>query len=252
MASLTLVLSSARSGSTLLCRDIASLGGLGFPREYLRGMARQARSGALSEADVLERLAPGVQDGAPGATAVKLMVDQAGPAYAAVTGRRPDSPAAALSGFVTWARAHYDQVLLVFLVRNAVDQAISRVVASETGVFHTTAPGGPGCDGTAAVAPAVDDLNPRILAELARVVRDRRALDQVRAEHADLALLLTYDELTEQVGATTSRLVAHARAQGLEVQHPAVTRRLEKVISAERSTALRASFLDYLRTESGA
>ena len=247
--SLTLVLSSARSGSTLLCRDIASLGGLGSPREYLKGFDAQARQGSVSASDVLDRLAKGCLDETPGVAAVKLMVPQAGITYRALAGRRAASPTAAMSGVVTWAREHFDRVLLVFLVRNVLDQAISRVYSTETGIFQSTDARFREAGG---VLPEIEGINQRILAQLGGVLRNRGILHEVLAEHSDIGLLLTYDELTRQVEKTTSKLVDHARAQGFQPHRDVVTRKLTKVISAERSSSVRDSFLEYLKSESGA
>lgn len=245
--SLTLVLAAPRTGSTLLCRDVASLGGLGSPREYFRGLEADLRRGPVGESGLVERVAQGIQDDAPGVAALKLMVRQAGPPFRVLTGRRPATPVESTSAVVGWARERFDRVLLVVLVRNAVDQAISQVVADETGVFHSTVPAG----GAAAVPPP-PDFNDRVMAELQGILRDRRTLHTVAAEHADIALLLTYDDLTRRVEETTERLVAHARAHGFEPRRDIVARRLTKLISEERSAALRESFLDHLRSETGA
>lgn len=245
--SLTLVLSSARSGSTLLCRDLASLGGLGFPREYLKGLDGVARRSGVSEADVLERLARGVRDDAPGVAAAKLMVPQAPVTYEALSGRRLPV-VEAMSGVVSWARGRFERVLLVVLVRNSIDQAISRAVAEATGIFHSSDQAFRESGGT---PPDLGDLNPQILVELGGVIRNRKTLHAVHAEHADIGLLLTYEELTGPVEETTARMVAHARGQGFDVHGETARRRLTKVISDERSATLRDSFLDYLRTEPG-
>jgi LPS sulfotransferase NodH len=246
--SLTLVLSSARSGSTLLCRDIASLGGLGFPREYMRGYADAAQRGSMSEADVVGRTARGVRKDAPGVAALKLMVPQSASMYQAISGRQLPSKDA-LPQVVAWARERFDRVLLVFLVRNALDQAISGVVARATGVFHSTArrPAG----GPAELTLEGDELNRRILHNLAGVVRNQQLLCALHADLGDFGLLLTYEDLTRDVEATTRRLVAHARAQGFDVRRDEVDRDLTKIISADRSAEIRKSFFEFLEAEPG-
>ena len=246
--SLTLVLSSARSGSTLLCHDIASLGGLGFPREYMKGFGSAADWESVSEADVLDRVARGGRKGAPGVAALKLMVPQAAPTYRAITGQQL-RPADAMNRMVVWARERFDRVLLVFLVRNALDQAISSAIAKETGVFHSTDPRFAG--GVTEVGIEDDGLNRRILHHLSLIVRNQQILTAVHAEHADLGLMLTYEGLTRDIDTTTQALVATARAQGFEVRREVVTRKLTKIISDDRSAAVRDSFLDFLRSEPG-
>ncbi len=246
--SLTLVMSSARSGSTLLCRDIASLGGLGFPREYMRGFGAAARRGSASETDVLDRLVRGVRKDAPGVAALKLMVPQAAPTFRAISGQQLRQ-GEAMSQMVAWAQERFERVLLVLLVRNALDQAISTVVARATGVFHSTARGDQA--GPAEAALEGDDLNRRILHQLVSVVHNQQVLSAVHAEHADLGLLLTYEDLTRDVEATTRGLVAHARGQGFDVEREVVTRDLTKIIADDRSAAIRESFLDFLTSERG-
>ncbi|MDZ5623100.1 Stf0 family sulfotransferase [Nocardioides bizhenqiangii] len=245
--SLTLVLSSARSGSTLLCHDIASLGGLGMAKEYLRGLRTEPRTTTATEADVLERVAMGVREDAPGVASVKLLVPQTPVVFEALSGRRIPS-VEALPGVIDWTQKRFERVFMVFLVRNAIDQAISRVVADATGVFHSSN----SAFGDLASAPLrIPDINQRILDNLGRVVRDRNILLAVHAQFAELGLLLTYDELNRQPDAIARKLAAHARKAGFEVQRETSTRKLEKVISAERSTEIREAFLDYLKNETG-
>lgn len=246
--SLTLVVSSPRTGSTLLCRDIASLGGLGSPREWLRGFDSQVRSPGVAEADVMAQLALGVQDEAPGVGAVKLMAQQARPVAQALTGERSSSPVDAVSTVITWAEKRFDRVLLVLLVRNTLDQAISRAVADATGIYHSTSKqyrqhGERPLDGV--------DINDKVLGELPTVLRDRKTLRAVAHEHADRALVLTYDDLVGDADATSHRLVAHARAQGFEPHREVPRRRLTKVISTERADRLRQGFLEYFGSEPG-
>lgn len=247
--SLTLVVASARSGSSLLCRDLRSLGGLGFPKEYLTGLDRQAQEERVTERHVLERLARGCQEDAPGVAASKLMASQAGFTYEALVGHPVQDRSEALPGVISWARERFDRVFVVFLVRNALDQAISRVVAESTGVYHSTHPEFGKSDGPTL---ASEDLNPQILRRLAWAHRERSALLEAYAAHADLAVLVTYEELTRHVDETTSRLVSRARAAGFQVANDVATRSLEKVISAERSSRIRESFLAYARNETRA
>lgn len=55
MDALTLVIASQRSGSTLLCRDIESLGGMGAPREHFLDFLPGRRTAEIqaTTADVL-------------------------------------------------------------------------------------------------------------------------------------------------------------------------------------------------------
>lgn len=175
------------------------------------------------------------------------MLPQAAATYAALGGRKL-APDQAMAGVVGWARERFDRVLLVFLFRNSIDQAISRIVAHSTGIFHSTDPAY-----RLATAQRIDiaDMNQRILRELDAVLRNREMLLGILDEHDDVALALTYDELVGDVEAYTGKLLGHAVAQGFRPQRDVVDRVLRKVISLEQADSFRESFLEYLRTETG-
>ncbi len=246
---LTLVLATQRSGSTLLCRDIESLGGLGSPREHFLGLAEQAEHEAVSEDDILERIARGATDSDPRIGALKMMVGQAQTVDAVIRGGGQRNPMIAMQAVVEWAFERFERVFMVVVVRNAVDQAISHVVASSTGLFHATDIADLRAAPAAELVPG--DLNPLILAQLGRFLAQRRVLTQIGEEYADQALMLSYDELIGQTEQTTDRLVAHAVAQGFSPHATSVTRTMMKVIDQDLSDRLRESFLAYLSTETG-
>lgn len=245
--SLTLVLSTQRSGSTLLGRDIESLGGLGTPREHFQTLANE-HPDVLTEAVVWERLGRGVDESAPGVAGVKVQVNQVRYLAEALTGRRPTDAVAATTTIIDWFQERFDRVLLIILVRNAVDTAISRVFVKETGTYLSSKPR-PGAGSGPAASPAERNVN--ILEELATVSRHRSTLRTVAAHYSDLALLLTYDELTANVEQATRHLLDHAARFGFTPRSETVTRTLTKLIDVEEAAAVRESFLDYLRTETG-
>jgi LPS sulfotransferase NodH len=245
---LTLVLATQRSGSTLLCRDIESIGGLGRPRESFLGLAEQAEHESVSEDEVLDRIARGATESDPRIGAVKMMVGQAPAVDAVIRGGRRRPQLVALQHVVEWALERFDRVFMVILVRNALDQAISHAVASSTGLFHVTDV----ADIRASAADLVpEDLNPLILAQLQRFLAQRRVLTLICEEYADRALMLSYDELARQTDRSTDRLVAHAKAQGFTPRRTSVSRTMMKVIDEDLSDRLRKSFLVYLSTETG-
>lgn len=248
LRSLTLIVATQRSGSTLLARDMESLGGLGHPREHFRGVKSGKRSAPTSQEDVLAGLREGVDKFVPGVTGLKMQVGQSEMLAEALVGRRPTTPEQAMSTVVSWAQERFERVNLVVLVRNAIDIAVSLVFANETGTYTSRNPRAlqPG-----APLPEIDDINERILEQFDKARRHLAALNTLADRHSDLALLLTYDDLTNQVEETTRRVLAHARTHGFEPRKETVTRVMEKVISAEESARVREAFLDYLRTETG-
>lgn len=246
--SLVLVLSSAHSGATLLCNDIGSLGGLGMPKEYLRGIKSQ--SATASESDVSERLAMGVREDAPGVGSVLLMVPQVPVTYQALCGKRIPAMEA-LPGVVRWAQGRFERLLVVFLVRNAIDQAISYVVADAAEGGKKASRRAEGDPGPERPAREIPNINQLILANLGRVVRDRRILFEAYGQFADTALWLTYDELEREPAGTAAKLVAHARGSGFEVKNDAVQRTFEESDSTRWVAEVRDGFLHYLKTETG-
>jgi len=74
---LVLVLASQRSGSTLLCRDIESLGGMGVPGEHFLDILGTNERSDLTEDDVMACIEKGRDRKAPDVAGVKLMVNYA-------------------------------------------------------------------------------------------------------------------------------------------------------------------------------
>lgn len=249
---LTIVLASQRSGSTLLCNDIKSLGGLGSPAEHFLKLFRQQDDASLGAQDVKDRIAAGTDELSPDVGAVKLMVNYAPRVYGFIEkSEKPAGRYEACMGFIEWARREYDAVNLVVLVReNAVDQAISRTLASKTGVYHIQqkkragkkkAAGGLSQD--CAVPP--QDVMRAALASS----READVLRRVARKHADLALLLTYEQIAASPEATSEALRAHAAKVGMAAQNEQVVRSMKKVVSNDVSAQIKADLRQYLDRE---
>ena len=81
------------------------------------------------------------QGSTPGVTGINLQVSQAAAVAQALTGHPLETSQEAMSTVVSWAQDRFDRVLVVVLVRNAIDIAISRVFAMETARTTRQGPG---------------------------------------------------------------------------------------------------------------
>lgn len=250
MRAITLVIASQRSGSTLLCQDIASLRGMGAPREYFLDILNQPKQPKTSptEADVLACIAKGIMPSDPATGAVKLMVNYAPKIDAFIRNTAPVAPPQALQNIIAWADASFDRVNLVALIRtNALDQAISRAVANLTDIWHRRSnqlPDGADPYAEKKLAPRV--LNMAILDNLPSVLRQNAIIRDVARRHADRCLLIDYETLAASVEKTSERIVDHARAFGFEPGRSLATRDLRKLIEADRAAEIRNDFRKFM------
>ncbi|MBD3625456.1 MAG: hypothetical protein HUJ24_08780 [Rhodobacteraceae bacterium] len=249
---LTLVLASQRSGSTLLCNDIKSLGGLGSPAENFLKLFRAGDGSGLGPQDVKDRIAAGADEQSPDVGAVKLMVNYAPRVYRFIEkSEKPAGRFEACMGFIEWARREYDAVNLIVLVReNAVDQAISRALASKTGVYHIQGTRGGNKKRNAAPAPGDSAVPPQDVMRAALAsAREADVLRRVARKHANLALLLTYEQIAASPEATSQALRAHAAKAGMEAQNELAVRSMKKVVSNDVSAQIKADLRQYLDRE---
>lgn len=139
LMNLTLVFATQRSGSTLLCRDITTLGGLGRAQEHFLPIAQASKRERrmMSESDVIRMLKGGRDREIADTTAVKIMVNYASSVYSCISGNNERSTLKSMQGLLDWAICHFERVNLITLERESLlDQAVSRAMARLTGVFH--------------------------------------------------------------------------------------------------------------------
>lgn len=246
---LTLVLANQRSGSTLLCQDIASLGGMGRPGEYfLRFTGGPHPKPNVGPADLKARMEGQDATRAEPVAAVKLMLNYAGriEQYLSARTDRRLAPGAAAQAFVDWARASYDSVNLLVITReNPVDQAISRVLAAERGLYHSRKPD------TAQPPLAFEDdaaeqaFAARVLQAVAVAAGERDAL--IDLAQANGALHVTYEALVADPKGMAGTIVEHAKAADMQARRNVPTRRLRKVVTSEDAQTARAALKRYLQ-----
>lgn len=247
MNAITLVLASQRSGSTLLCRDIESLGGMGAPREhFLEILGNNARAG-LSEAEVLDCIALGVTKEAPGIGAVKLMVNYAPKIDAYISGGNQVAPYKAVQNIIDWAQGRFDKVNMVALVRsNALEQSISRAVASVTDIWHRNEAAVQGRDPYAEAKLPTKAVNMAILDALPSVIRQAEVIRRIARENADICQLIEYEHLAASAEETSALITAHARKAGFAPRGEVASRSLRKLIDEDKTATIKADFKAFM------
>ena len=244
---ITLVLASQRSGSTLLCRDIASLGGMGEPKEYFLDILGAKARPDLREADVLEQIAQGERANAAGVGAVKLMLSYAPKIDQYIRQADSVAPRRAVQNVIDWAQGRFERVNLVALVRNnSLEQAMSRAVAGMTDVWHRNKVGA-GADPYADAQLPVGQLNRAILQELPLVMRQNDMIRDIAKANAPVCQLISYEQLAASAEDSSALLTAHARQQGFAPQAEVARRSLRKLIDKEMSRKIKADFKSFMQ-----
>lgn len=245
MTSVTLVLASQRSGSTLLCQDIRSLGGLGAPDEYFLDILGPQKLSGIDEDEVVRKIEQGVQDDEKSVGAVKLMVNYAPEVYRYIYGRPAENMYEAVLGIVDWSQSRFSKVNVVAIVRGDVlDQSLSHARARLTDVWHSD-------QGKVADLSSISqwELNLSILSELPRVLRYNAIIHRVAEHYGKDCLLLSYEELVEDMAGTSARLCSHAARAGFRTNRSSPERTLSKVIKEDERVSIRNGFQAFLKSQ---
>ncbi|WP_133117367.1 Stf0 family sulfotransferase [Paramylibacter kogurei] len=252
MNKLTLVLATQRSGSTLLCKDMIGLGGLGLPKEHFKRLfgehkKAEAKGNPLprSEKDIVDFLREnGCSDDNPDVAGVKLMVGQS-PMLCNFLGLPTSKDkSVTMQSVIDWAYANFDAVNLVVIIRESVlDQCISRAVARSTSVYHhRDTKRMKDVDPYEGKELDLDALNQMIIDLIPRVAKDNEVLHQIAKNNAGRALLVDYDYLAQHPNEAQQKLFDHAVANGFTPKKNQFDRILRKLIDKSKSQEIRASF----------
>ncbi|WP_165775627.1 Stf0 family sulfotransferase [Paramylibacter kogurei] len=259
MKKLILILATQRSGSTLLCRDIEGLGGVGVPREHLLPMVRADRpafnAGRKMKANnetVMESLQLGLgSENQTDVGSVKLMVSYAPQVYQNISGKLIEDRAEAMQEIINWTRNQFEHVALVSIVRKSImDQAISRSMARVTDVFHHRSPKGK------------QETDPYAKTKIDRALLNRNILDNltlVRELQSDLLsviknnksdiLNINYDTLSRNADYCQKKLYDHLVSNNITPENKRAKRYLRKLIDTDRSEKIKSDFFEYLLGE---
>lgn len=249
---LVLVLASQRSGSTLLCRDITSLGGLGIPKEHFLDILGKKSRPDLTEQDVMACLEKGRDPNSPDVAGVKLMVNYAPKIDGYIRGDAHVGASKAINNILNWARLRFDDVAVFALVReNSLDQAISRAVANATNIWHRNEAAVKRNDPYADIDLPIKELNMDILSSLPATVRQNQIIRQVARENPKLCRLISYENLAASVEGTSEALLQHASTHGFCPENTLAVRSLRKLIDEDRSKELKNHFRQFLSRQLG-
>lgn len=248
--SVTLIFASQRSGSKLLCDDVASLGGMGRPREQFNYILPWQDT--RGEQDVFDAIASGATRRNPDVGSVKVMVSQVRPINRYLTGQTSVPEPEAMQNIIEWSKARFERVMVLVITRDGqLDQAISRIVARTTQIYHS--PKGTHEDTDLLNVMQSVDANFRwkILHEVCLIKSETDMLRTLAQDNPNLALLVHYEELTASVENTSLRLVDHARSLGFSPDHEVATRKLSKMIDRAQITAIKQDFVAFLHDQIG-
>ncbi|MEO1254805.1 MAG: Stf0 family sulfotransferase [Bacteroidota bacterium] len=254
LKSLTLVVASQRSGSTLLCRDIESLGGLGVPREYFLKLLKSWKAGirTLGEKDVVDQIAKGSDRFDPTIGAVKLMVDYAPKIDAIIHQRELLSPKLAVQSFIDWAFTRFERVNLIFLVReDSLDQAISKALWRLSGVSHLGEKSNQS-DMRNNIDKALADnerLNQLILKFLPEARASREILEELYQANCGKSLLIRYSVLASDEKRIASTLIDYGRRNGFAPRSNKLTRNLKKIIKENDYKNIKENYERFISSE---
>ncbi|MBI1173620.1 hypothetical protein GC209_19715 [bacterium] len=244
---ITIVFATQRSGSTLLCQDIGSIGGLGRPHEHFLPIFQALRQPGPppSGEDVLKTIVAAGQDpDDTGVFGVKIMLS-----YAETVCRLlglEDTAADPLDTIAAWAQTNHEAAALLVLERGSVvDQALSRTHATRTGIWHRRKDGltrggqhEPGMDEEA--------FHRRTLAEMSAIVNERNRLARFCARQRESLCRIRYEDLAADPEVVQARIADYAEARGLHPRRSAVTRNLTKLIDAAMNAQQRADLRRYI------
>ncbi|WP_071817948.1 Stf0 family sulfotransferase [Prochlorococcus marinus] len=258
--SITLVISSQRSGSTLLCRDIESLAGMGLPKEYFTYFFKKRQRvkellGKYSESDVISMIQKGCISSHPNIGAVKLMVDQAPKVDSLIRQDAAVDNEIAIDNIITWAFNKFSRVNLIFLTRNVIDQAISRAISKHSDIWHYE------LDGTRRknerwvdkrpdynLNLSQEEISMMVISELPDVVLHSGIIKRLAKKYSKESILIDYESLISNPEGCWKQLIFHAKKFGFAPPNQKAKRTLRKLISPEMNIDIKQGLKSYLLT----
>jgi LPS sulfotransferase NodH len=209
----TIILATQRTGSTLLCSELAELDGFGDPGEHFLPWLGAAPEGARMDGDAFAEAVARGRD-ATGAVGLKLMADYLHRFARALGIERGDDTEAAVAclhelegriGPAAWFRVDRADIF---------DQALSRYLATHTGVYFRTERGAvrrEEQDARRSADGLLADFNVNWLECLmADIRRETAFLDDVSARLGRPVLAVTYEELSAERERVLAACCAHA------------------------------------------
>lgn len=258
MSTFLLIISSQRTGSTLLCRDIYSLGSLGEPKEFALPYLQKTKFQSFSSDDFASMLdACRRQYNDRDIYSLKLMIDYSPRIINAIIAERiaslkpeqfnADSTKCILK-FIQYLAEVFEKLIVVIHRRDDIVANVhSRVMASASGNHHVEVK-------NAAPNPPViqkELLCRRMLAALPKAIRENEILVSLQAElNGQKNILSTeYEDLLD-VDSWNSTLSTFLEYNGIDCSRP-IARSLKKILPKDLQDQHCADFSDWLLASLG-
>lgn len=266
MTDLVLILASQRVGSTYFERGLQHMGGLGRPFEVFARVTGELAS--LRDPDAMralfeERLALGrtEPDGRVGMT---LMANYFGLVAGAYLGRMEPKRRYDVSHWLEFwdvFRPRFDRVVVFYLTRDPLDQALSQLFSEETRLTHLvdgvrvridtevlngSVHGLERIEGPPRMthAEAIPSISPsRILRRIDKLCRENATLEAFIAAAGLNALRVDYADSTSAPAETARRIAEHADGLAASLQFTPDTM---KVLSQDASERVKDNLARYL------
>tara|TARA_Y100001968_G_C19366453_1_gene722775 strand:+ start:580 stop:1395 length:816 start_codon:yes stop_codon:yes gene_type:complete len=255
---ITLIVSSQRSGSTLLCRDIESMSGMGSPEEYFTYFFQERSKinkifKRYNENDVIKRIGKGCIASEPNIGAVKLMVDQAPRVDSLIREDIPLSRESSIENIVNWSFSKFRRVNLIFITRNVIDQSISRAMTKHTNIWHYELDSSkhknqrwvdnrPDFN----LDLSEETLSLMILSELQNVILESNIIRRVFKKYSNNSILIDYESLSYQPKDCWRKITSHAKKLGFKPKKETAERSLQKLISIETNLIIKEKLKSYI------
>ncbi len=249
---LTIVLASQRSGSSVLCQDVAAVGGLGIPKEYFLRIIGKNKPQDPSEQHVMEAIERGRDPERAEAAAIKMMINQAPAIASYVRGSPVLLPSAKTTQeVIDWARNRFERVAIIALIRdNSLDQAISKAVANASQQWHLDSKTSMATELEMDFDHDSDAFQMEILKALPLFISQKKIIRKIVDDNADIAHLLHYDDVAARPDDLARTIVNHTRALGFASLGEASSRTLIKLLDGEQSKKIKSSFKAFMARHS--
>ena len=230
----SLVLASQRTGSTLLCRDLESLG-VGAPREYAVSFLKKRRRLGLKDLEELF-LKCQTKTELGEIHSLKLMLNYAPKIVEAVhpdlKGLKPtrsrEEHIAVVQLFIEVLEKRFEKVPIFILTRDDIlEVSSSRALAQLTRIHHTLID----VEETNQYEHLAEDvILDKILETLPRAVRENRMLHMLKSELGSRALHVEYEQLVNDPKNVESRCKDYLAGFGLSFEEGSFDRSYNKKV----------------------
>lgn len=238
------ILATQRSGSTLLCSDIAKLKCLGTPNEHFLAISQQENK---YDPELVAKFMKNCNEHDSDFFAIKLMQNYLHEFSAWIQNKKP--PTSPLErkelqlGLFTALQERFDKVHYILLERESLfDQALSRYKAQRSNIYHMKHEGGviTGFDGNKD-KPATEELDmEQFLQASFGLHREKRELRQLCKEANINLHAITYDEV---VNSYPNYLIDFVKSIGIEQNITPAIREFKKVIKRSETQDAKAEFM---------